>query len=93
MCLSEPAQVVEVAAGSAVVLLRGRQFVVKTAMLPELKAGDWVLVMAGYAVELVDQADALAISELLAELEADACDIQMADEAAGAGERTASAPR
>jgi hydrogenase expression/formation protein HypC len=54
MCLAVPAQLVVRDQSSAVVDLHGNRVVVSTVLVPEAKAGDWVLVHAGFAIQQLD---------------------------------------
>ena len=60
MCLGYPGLVLDVDIGraSATVVERGRQRCASTLLLPETRAGDWVLVAAGTVVRHLDPADA-----------------------------------
>jgi hydrogenase expression/formation protein HypC len=65
MCLAVPGKVVEVrsAAGAAgpvgVVDFQGTRMEVGLVFVPEAGAGDWVLVHAGFALNVLDEQDAM----------------------------------
>lgn len=70
MCLSVPAMVVEVLANDhqARVDYLGTQFTVGIRLLEEVKPGQFVLVHAGEAIQIVDEAKALDGIELWKEM-------------------------
>ncbi len=68
MCLAIPAQVVSIEDQLAVVEIHGIRRQVSLMLLPEAKAGDFVLVHAGFAMQLVDQHEAEETDALLAEM-------------------------
>jgi hydrogenase expression/formation protein HypC len=64
MCLGVPGQILHVhpaahgAESLASVDFQGSQVEVSLSLVPGAKSGDWVLVHAGYALTLLDQAEA-----------------------------------
>jgi hydrogenase expression/formation protein HypC len=64
MCLGVPGRILRVhpadkgAENLAVVDFQGSQVEVSLSLVPAAKEGDWVLVHAGYALTLLDQAEA-----------------------------------
>ncbi|MFB3891741.1 MAG: HypC/HybG/HupF family hydrogenase formation chaperone [Phycisphaerae bacterium] len=69
MCLAIPAQVEKIHdQRRATVVLDGNRTDVLLALVPEAKEGDWVLVHAGYAITVLDAADAKITYDLLAEM-------------------------
>ena len=58
MCLAVPAKVEALDGDKAVVSLAGARLTVVTTLVPEATVGDYVLVHAGYAITLLDEADA-----------------------------------
>jgi hydrogenase expression/formation protein HypC len=54
MCLAVPAQIVTLEAESAVADLHGNRVQISTALVPEAKLGDWVLLHAGFAIKILD---------------------------------------
>ncbi len=74
MCLAIPAKIEKIHdARKATVVLDGNRTDIILSLVPEAKEGDWVLVHAGYAITTLDEADAKATYELLAEM-GDLCD-------------------
>lgn len=71
MCLAIPAQVVSIDEMIAKVDMMGNERTVGTHLVPEVKVGDYVLVHAGFAIEIIDEQIAKETEELLLE-EADA---------------------
>ena len=68
MCLAVPAQISEINETMATVDLGGVRREVSVIMVPEAKPGDYVLVHAGYAIQLVDQEEALVTLDLFREI-------------------------
>ena len=67
VCLAAPFKVVSLKGDMAEVELNGITQRISTALTPEAKIGDWVLVHAGFAIHTVDEEDA---QETLSILEA-----------------------
>ena len=70
MCLAVPAQLVSVADMIGTITVTGVERSCSLALVPEAKVGDWVLVHAGFAVQIVDEEEAKATMEAFRELEA-----------------------
>jgi hydrogenase assembly chaperone HypC/HupF len=70
MCLGYPALVLDVDAGGATVDDRGRRRRASTLLLPEIHAGEWVLVAAGSVIRVLDPADAAELAWEIARAEA-----------------------
>lgn len=69
MCLAIPAQVVLIAESRmAQVDIHGVTRTVSLDLVPEAEAGSWVLVHAGYAIQVVDEQFAAESWELIKEL-------------------------
>lgn len=62
MCLTAPARVLSVGEGDAAVLLGGRERRASTLVVPEVKAGDWVIVAAGTIMQRLDDDEARRLS-------------------------------
>jgi hydrogenase expression/formation protein HypC len=65
MCLGVPGRIIKIAAAGkvsgeaiATVDFQGNQVEVSLALVPEAKLQDWVLVHAGFALTLLDEAEA-----------------------------------
>ncbi|MGE5554537.1 MAG: HypC/HybG/HupF family hydrogenase formation chaperone [Betaproteobacteria bacterium] len=54
MCLAVPAKVIAIEGDFAKVDVEGNVREVGIRLVPEVKVGDWVLVHAGFVVEIVD---------------------------------------
>ena len=67
MCLSIPARLIEVDGAAGKVDADGNVIQVDLSLVEEAKAGDYVLVHAGFAIERYDEAEALATLALLRE--------------------------
>ena len=68
MCLSMPATILEVRKGTAQADLMGNKVQIGTDLVDDLKAGDHVLVHAGYAIARIDERDAEELRELWAQM-------------------------
>ncbi|WP_311194887.1 HypC/HybG/HupF family hydrogenase formation chaperone [Selenomonas noxia] len=68
MCLAVPAKVVEIKDQLASVELNGVRRAASLMLLPEAKLGDYVLVHAGFAMQIVDAEEAERIEALRAEM-------------------------
>ena len=68
MCLAIPAQIVEMHGRKGTVALEGSRSEVVLLLVPEAKVGDWVLVHAGHAITVLDEAEARETYELLKEV-------------------------
>lgn len=68
MCLAVPAKIIEKKDALALVELNGVRRNVSTMLLPEAAVGDFVLVHAGFAMQIVEQAEAEQTEEALREM-------------------------
>ena len=68
MCLAVPAKVVALNDAIGKVEISGVTRDVSMMLLPEAKVGDFVLVHAGFAMQIVDEKDAQETDALLAEM-------------------------
>lgn len=68
MCLAVPAKVIEIRDALGKVELSGVTRDVSLMLLPEAKVGDFVLVHAGFAMQIVDEQSAEETNALLAEM-------------------------
>ena len=69
MCLAVPAQLVQVNEFVGTIALTGVTRDVNLMLVPEAKVGDWVLVHAGCAVQIVNEEEAKASMDAFRELE------------------------
>ena len=70
MCLGVPAKVLEFVEGQmAVVDVDGNQVNISIQLVPEVKIGQYVLVHAGFAMDIVDQDWARETMQLLKQLQ------------------------
>ena len=67
MCLAIPLQIEKIEDSQATVVLNGSSVDVSLAVVPEAVVGDWVLVHAGMAITLLDEAEAMETYEILSE--------------------------
>lgn len=68
MCLAIPAKIVEKDGAVAQVEVKGVRRQASLMLLPEAKIGDYVLVHAGFAMQIVEEKDAEETYALLAEM-------------------------
>ncbi len=69
MCLAVPGRVIEIKGKVAVVDFGGVRREVRLDLLPNVEAGDYVIVHTGFAIERLDEKRALEILEAWAEVE------------------------
>ena len=69
MCLAVPAKITEITDALAKVELSGVTRDVSLMLLPEAKVGDYVLVHAGFAMQIVDEKEAEETYALLNEMD------------------------
>ena len=70
MCLGVPAKVLEFVEGQmAVVDVDGNQVNISIQLVPQVKIGQYVLVHAGFAMDIVDESFAEETMKLLKELQ------------------------
>lgn len=71
MCLAMPAQIIELTSPqTAVVNLGGIRKQIATALVDDLKVGDYVIIHVGYALTKLNQAEAEKTLEIFAEMSA-----------------------
>ena len=68
MCLAVPALIKAIDGTVAQVELGGVELAVSLALTPQARQGDYVLVHTGFAISIVDEAEALESLRLLREL-------------------------
>jgi hydrogenase expression/formation protein HypC len=68
MCLAVPGRIVTIDGADATVDFGGVTRDADLTLLPESKVGDYVLVHAGFAIQLIDEGEALETLELFREL-------------------------
>ncbi|MCG9478857.1 MAG: HypC/HybG/HupF family hydrogenase formation chaperone [Actinomycetia bacterium] len=61
MCLAIPAKVIKIENNSAEVETLGVTKTVDITLIPEVRQDDYVLVHAGFAIQIVEKEDALAV--------------------------------
>jgi hydrogenase expression/formation protein HypC len=85
MCLAVPMRITALEGTLATIAAAGLEQRCSVLLVPEAGIGDYVLVHAGYAISVLDEADALETYELLREIGA-------LDELTGADEASADGP-
>lgn len=68
MCLAVPVQVVAVDGEEAEVDIGGVRRRISIVLTPEVKAGDYVLLHTGYAINVIDKEEAQETLKILAEM-------------------------
>lgn len=68
MCLAVPGKVVRRENGEALAEMHGTTIRVSTVLVPEVKEGDWVLVHAGFAIQVLSETDVAATWAVLDDL-------------------------
>jgi len=68
MCLGIPMKVIELGEGTAVVELEGTRRVVSTALLDDVERGQYVIVHAGFGIQVLDEAEAEETLAILRQL-------------------------
>ncbi len=68
MCLAVPVQVVSIEGNEAEVEIGGVKRQVSIMLTPEVKVGDYVLLHTGYAINVIDEAEAQETLKLLTEM-------------------------
>jgi len=65
MCLAVPVKIVEIEGNRATVDFAGNRRSASLMLVPEAKVGDYVLLHAGFAITVLEEADALESLTLL----------------------------
>ena len=68
MCLAVPVQVVSIDGNEAEVEIGGVKRRVSIILTPEARAGDYVLLHTGYAINVIDEAEAQETLKILEEM-------------------------
>ncbi len=68
MCLAVPVQVIGVYGDEAEVDIGGVRRRVSIVLTPEVQVGDYVLLHTGYAINVIDEAEAQETLQILAEM-------------------------
>ncbi|MCX6242655.1 MAG: HypC/HybG/HupF family hydrogenase formation chaperone [Bacteroidetes bacterium] len=69
MCLAIPAKVIRVDGASALVMIEDTEYNASLLLLDDIKAGDYVMLHAGFAIQKVDEEEAIETMRLLIEVE------------------------
>ena len=68
MCLAVPVEVVSIQDSEAEVDIGGVRRKVSITLTPEVKVGDYVLLHTGYAISVIDEAEARETLDMLREM-------------------------
>jgi hydrogenase expression/formation protein HypC len=60
MCLAIPAKIIKIKDNTAVIESLGVKKEVEVSLIPDAKKGDYVIVHAGFAIQIVEKEEALA---------------------------------
>ncbi|AZR72941.1 hydrogenase assembly protein HypC [Anoxybacter fermentans] len=71
MCIGVPGQIISIIRFEGIVETKGIQRKVNLALVPEAKVGDYVMVHAGTAIQIINNEEAQATLKLLEELVGD----------------------
>lgn len=63
MCLAVPGKLIECEGADAIVDMQGNRVRIVRVLTPEARAGDWVLVHAGFSISMMDEKTALTTWE------------------------------
>jgi hydrogenase expression/formation protein HypC len=69
MCLGIPARIIQINGDYAEADINGARLTIGIQLLEKVNTGDYVLIHTGYALELIDEKDALDTIETLRQLE------------------------
>lgn len=69
MCLAKPGRIIELKNDKATVSYGGAKIAAVTTLTPKAKEGDYVLVHAGFTIEILEESDALKTLECFEEME------------------------
>lgn len=68
MCLGIPMKVLKIAGERALVDIGGSEKEISIALLDDLKVGDYVIVHAGFAIQRLDEKEALETLDIIREI-------------------------
>ncbi len=68
MCLGIPMKVLEISGDTAVVELSGTRSVISTMLLEEVNVGEFVIVHAGFGIQVLDEQEAEETLSLIRQL-------------------------
>lgn len=69
MCLAIPGQIIEAHDSAATIDMMGVRRDISLSLTPTAQVGDWVLVHAGFAIEVIDAEEAEQTIEIVRELD------------------------
>jgi len=79
MCLAVPVRIIEIEGARGTVEIAGNRRQASLMLVPEARVGDYVLLHAGFAVALLEEADALESLRLLGIVDGTAAGPEEAD--------------
>jgi hydrogenase expression/formation protein HypC len=69
MCLAVPMEITDVDGDTATMSLENVTLKASIALVPNAKVGDWAIVHAGFAIEIIDEVEARETIKLFDEIE------------------------
>lgn len=72
MCIGVPGQIIQITGHDGLINIKGVQQKVNLFLVPDAKIGDFVMVHAGAAIQIIDPEEAEEVLELLREMFGDA---------------------
>jgi hydrogenase expression/formation protein HypC len=69
MCLAIPMEVIMIEGETATCTIENVSVKVSVSLVPSVKVGNWVIVHAGFAIEILDEAEARETIRLFQEIE------------------------
>ena len=69
MCLAIPMEIIEVDGDTATCAVDSVTVKASLSLVPEAKIGDWAIIHAGFAIEILDEAEARETIRLFEEME------------------------
>lgn len=68
MCLAIPSKIIDIESGTATIDVDGVQRKASLVLVEGAQVGDYVIVHAGYAIQIIDESEALSTLELMREV-------------------------
>ena len=68
MCLSIPAKILSIDGDKALVSLGGAEYNAALNLVEDVKVGDYILLHSGFAIQIIDEEDAMETMRLLSEV-------------------------
>ena len=69
MCVAVPGKIMSIKKDTAVISYMGLEREIDISLVPDVKAGDYVIVHAGFAIQIINHEEAIKTIELFDEIE------------------------